>query len=389
VIGGFAAVLAIVITVWQVNASDDNGDDPRLTLERVGVNDGVRVQADTADASTPEVVSGSAETQTSEIDVRLKNTGGVSAFVSKANATILSAQPLEDCIEAGGEVRATGSYSITVPNRPISEPLQVSQEIDYQVEAGKVDRLTFSVGPDRESLSSVEVWVYVVDLELEFDGPSSPLRVGPVALISRSGGGAKQLDSAIAKGYFECAEGNLSIFKDAVGLANTNSAELEELIARSEAELESDGSPAAEQCLTDGSGGLRIAEICMRFSRREIVARITFAQEPPPSVTQVMLEVQATGSASRLRWVARLYDVGWRVGFIEEDDPATIRTAGHGCGPCQIFGGGREVELTSPPGDLRNTDEVSITAELQDVADPDIPRTVARMPGQLVLKQGS
>src|SRR3954466_7228046 len=95
-----------------------------------------------------------------------------------------------------------------------------------------------------------------------------------------------------------------------------------------------------------------------------------------------MMHITSDGSTDHLRWAARYFDDQWGVGFVEDDDPATLLYAGNGCGPCTIFGNGRQVELAVPPGATELTlKNLLITVEVQDFADPENPITISTVGG--------
>jgi hypothetical protein len=57
----------------------------------------------------------------------------------------------------------------------------------FEVEVGKVDRFTFSVGPDVQRASMEIPWLYVMDVALQYDESSKAFSIGTVAVDAQPG----------------------------------------------------------------------------------------------------------------------------------------------------------------------------------------------------------
>jgi hypothetical protein len=212
----------------------------RLEVERFAIQDPSAVEADMSNASAPTEQPTSVTVNTNLLDVTLRNTGTVAAFISDAEITVRYAKQLKNCEHSGGEARVSAQYSFKVP-RDVSSGQVVGREISFEVGAGAVDRLAFSVGPVEQSGSSAVPWLYVVDLKLKYSDSDDYFEVGSAALLARPGDGARQLKAGVEGGDYECLQQNADMIVGALALTKNASVELLELSAGHTAALGSYG----------------------------------------------------------------------------------------------------------------------------------------------------
>lgn len=174
-----------------VAAMPTSSNKAELELERFAVQDPSAIDADIYNVSVPDEPSQAGTVDANTLDVTVRNVGNVAAFISRAEIAVLFAEQLQSCY--GG---ASAHYSFKVPIEGSSLPRVIGRDISFQVEAGAVDRLTFSVGPTDESVSSVVPWLYVANLRLTYSDNTEPFEVGTAAPFSL----APAMDASNSKG---------------------------------------------------------------------------------------------------------------------------------------------------------------------------------------------
>jgi hypothetical protein len=329
---------------------------------------------------------------TNLLDVTLRNTGTVAAFISDAEITVRYAKQLKNCEHSGGEARVSAQYSFKVP-RDVSSGQVVGREISFEVGAGAVDRLAFSVGPVEQSGSSAVPWLYVVDLKLKYSDSDDYFEVGSAALLARPGDGARQLKAGVEGGDYECLQQNADMIVGALALTKNASVELLELSAGHTAALGSDGkAPAQEVCVEQTSSASRILiqNTCFKLTNRELTARVGLAQANTPEGAQILFRIGSPDAGLNLRWAALFIQGEWRAGFVERD--GSRAPSGTGCGICSVKFDGETLELKSATGQsLRNGDgtvvgSLEITSiELADATDRAAPITTQQLDAGLPL----
>jgi hypothetical protein len=80
------------------------------------------------------------------------------------------------------------------------------------------------------------------------------------------------------------------------------------------------------------------------------------------------MKIRPKGSQVTFGWESAFRGSEWHAGFIYKY-PSEYKVNGHGCGPCEIFGGSTQIELKTPPLDLGSFSELSIAVEMVDISD--------------------
>lgn len=377
VVAGIVTIAALIVAILQLLPKSARA---QLELQRFEVTDSGQVGATIFDVSDPSSSPTPGQVESSKIDVTLRNTGETAVFLSSVEFTLLYVEEMYNCKESGGEIRASANYSVTVPASPPPLPFTVSQDISFQVEPGLNDRLTFTVGPAQQSLSSEIPLLYVVDVALKYSDSSEPFRVGTAAVMSRPGSGQEQLATAIDNGDYACAERNSMLLNKMYEIPTVRSPDLEDLKQDFINALSPDPEPARAVCGANEGREVGIRRACFTFTKRQLTAGLSLSQNPTPGKTQVMIRISATGSGDLYSWVASYQEDGWQVGYIDEYDPLTLEYAGSGCFMCTIVGEGRDVSFSGPPGTRFSSNKLLVSAELQDASDPSQPITIASVP---------
>jgi len=370
------AIGAIVIAAMPTSSSE-----AKLQLEKFAVQDPSTVDAEIYNVSVPDEPPQAATVDTNTLDVTLRNMGNVAAFIPRAEIKVLFAEQLMSCHGGGGEARASAHYSFKVPVKEPSAGLIIGRDISFQVEAGAVDRLTFSVGPLDQSVSAQVPWLYVVDLRLTYSDSAEPFDVGTAAILARPGDGKKNLVRAFKSGDYDCLAHNADLISRAYEIPATRSSELQALKDEHEALLAPDPELASEACQAQdtNSTALSIDQACFTLTKRSLAARFTFSTPSIPEGTQIMMRIQVRELARQMRWAAVFLQGEWRVGFLENDDPAQD-ISGTGCGSCTVSQSPGGLEITIATGaSLQVTDDQVVSEivveiiELQDASEASSP----------------
>jgi hypothetical protein len=82
-----------------------------------------------------------------------------------------------------------------------------------------------------------------------------------------------------------------------------------------------------------------------------------------------------------MRWVTQFGETGWRAGFPEPEDPATIQWAANGCGDqCTASGDSTNVTIGFVATPSIGAPTYDVSAELLDATDPAHPKVLATLP---------
>lgn len=233
VIAGVAAVAALAVSVISFVPKHPTSS---LEVQRFAVEDPRSIDGESYDISDPSVPPAPAKVDSNIIDVALRNTGDIDAYITSARARVLYVRQMEDCMGAGGEAHARVNYSFLVPVDTFYQapavPFTLDRQISFTVAKGAVDRLTFTIGPQDQSLSSSNPWVYVVEVSLQYGDGNAPLQVGTAALLSRPGGGDSELSAAMGNSDAACIATNKDILGAAYDMTENRSTELSALKVR-------------------------------------------------------------------------------------------------------------------------------------------------------------
>jgi hypothetical protein len=119
--------------------------------------------------------------KTSVIDVALRNLGNAPALITRAEFKFQRVDALAPCTGAG-ELEYSAGYDIRVPHSLLGKgPFVKDRSMRFQVKPNTVDRVGFTVGPERFG-EGAWPWIYDVEILLHQD-TGQTLRVGRVLLL--------------------------------------------------------------------------------------------------------------------------------------------------------------------------------------------------------------
>jgi hypothetical protein len=178
--------------------------------------------------------------QTAQVEVRLRNTGTVGAYLHKAQFRVARFVPSEICAPPQGEVAVSARYPVVLPGNPTAGQL-VERPINQEVKAGDPDRFAFDMLVDIESSrharSAAPVGapgLYLLDISVYHDDSEEPVPAGQ-ALVAIPFPRTEQFvyhDGLIAAGLLvdpECPERNLRRLRSMLQTTGIRSPELERL----------------------------------------------------------------------------------------------------------------------------------------------------------------
>ncbi|WP_433717018.1 hypothetical protein ACQP2Y_23950 [Actinoplanes sp. CA-051413] len=122
-----------------------------------------------------------------KIDITLSNSSTGASLVAAAVVDVSVAQHLERCFAIGGSVVVSADYDVRIPNPPPPAPFMVTRDMRFEVESGRHDRFTLTIGPTPVGEGEAPMLV-VAAVTLVHDG-GSRLAAGTFALVD-SGYGA-------------------------------------------------------------------------------------------------------------------------------------------------------------------------------------------------------
>jgi hypothetical protein len=117
-----------------------------------------------------------------KIDITLANPGSGSSLITAAVLEVSDSRHLEPCVNIGGAVEVSMNYDVPIPDpSERSAPFTVTRDMRFEVESGKHDRFTLTVGP-RTVVEGVTPMLLIVAVTLIHDGGSA-LPAGTFAVV--------------------------------------------------------------------------------------------------------------------------------------------------------------------------------------------------------------
>ncbi|WP_040694395.1 hypothetical protein [Nocardia vinacea] len=237
VIGTVVTVLAVGISTYvlfpdpdhqtvQVAAPALPDPRPKVELSGLAVADPALLDADRKLLGYPQQAT---SIDVTPVDITLKNTGNAPAVIVRADVEFTYVETLFNCTGSGPGL-VTANYDITFPSPPDTpaRPFSKSHGMRFIIEAGKVDRLTLTLGPDKQpEVTSLVIGAHIT---LVFDDDSR-FDVGNVALLTTSGTGAERfsIGSPPNSSQLPCQQKNASVLDRLYQIPATRSAEIEQL----------------------------------------------------------------------------------------------------------------------------------------------------------------
>jgi hypothetical protein len=379
-------VIAALIAIYPIFADDDAS----LEVIAFEVRDPGEVDATVYDVSDPEGSQQQQTINTNQFDITLQNDGGMSAFIEEIEVTLKYAQQMEDCRQSGGEMRVSAEYTVPVPVDGRAVPFDLSRDISFEVEAGRVDRMSISLGPEEQSISSAVPWVYAAEISLRYNGGDETVKVGSGAVLARPGEAAGQLEAALEGNFKDCVAVNADMFDEAIAEADEASAELREMQASFRAALAPSSTvpatPAVASCLTGGAAAMDIVSACFTYRADTLEAVVETTPSLPPMVSHVVMSIEQKPDGAPLRWASRWFGDQWGAGFVT-DDLQEDQYGGNGCGPCAVEGDARGFTSSTPTYGLFTATTLSVRVSLVDFSIPESPVVLVSY-GPVEVQQG-
>lgn len=175
-ISSLGALTIGVLTFFQDQGAIQRETSSSLQVVKASVKTVEDIKGQIIDTSYPESQSDTQLTS-SVIDLLLENTGGKTAIITSATATIRQVQKFEAC--RGGPIYVSGFYQIKVPDTQ-DLPVDLRVDLPFSVDGNSEDRLVISIGPERSSSSD---WgsIYQTEVTLQL-GDGTSLNVGKFIL---------------------------------------------------------------------------------------------------------------------------------------------------------------------------------------------------------------
>ncbi|MFF2026903.1 hypothetical protein [Rhodococcus koreensis] len=299
IVGTFLTILAIAAStalLWPKPAR------PALEVAALRVADPSKIDADlynaVSDAKEPfenESIDATAA------DITLKNNGTAPALITGAEVDVLYAEQMKDCTQGGGgPVVVSAGYSVKLPTPVPPRPFTVDREMRYEVKGGSTDRMTLSVGPDRQSFSSRLPYLIVAHISLEHDKSTERLDVGNIAIAVRAGQGYDQADGALDR---ECVEENFKLVEKLFEIQAVRSDEVNYVRDKYAAILADDQQPAKEQC-QDWQDSSAISRLCAKYTKSELNVSISLRDRPALDRTMIVVRLTPKGRDLQYRILA-------------------------------------------------------------------------------------
>ncbi|MGW7467536.1 hypothetical protein ACWGJT_23350 [Streptomyces xantholiticus] len=185
-----AAVVALCLTIYYGNDSSDSGRsqadtgtseaarEANLKVARVAAYVEAGIDGKFIDDSGEEVgkVKGRSGPH---LDVTFENRAPGPSLITKATLRLREAGFFPACHPMGSDLAVSMNYEFRLPAELPTKPYEQTKEISFMVEENDLDRLTLTVGPDVEGVTS---WYGVADIVFEHDG-GKKTTLGPIAVV--------------------------------------------------------------------------------------------------------------------------------------------------------------------------------------------------------------
>ncbi|MGV9613186.1 hypothetical protein [Nocardia xishanensis] len=238
-------------------------------------------------------------------DITLKNNGSAPALITAANVEVLFAEQLDDCVMAGGgpsviSAHYTAKLPIPIPSRPFA----VTRDMRFEVKGGAVDRLSFSVGPEQQNISSPKPYLIVARVALVHDGSAS-LEIGNIAVVTNTNAIRRQAAEPVD---IQCVEKNSALLDSLYEIQAVRSAEIDHLRDRYREIRAPETAPAQQRCQSWQEPS-PIPQLCATYRQHELSVSVRLTEPPVVDKTMIVIRVDTGDPAQRYRIVVALQTI--------------------------------------------------------------------------------
>ncbi|MBF6299061.1 hypothetical protein IU459_16145 [Nocardia amamiensis] len=238
-------------------------------------------------------------------DITLKNNGSAPALITAANVQVLFAEQLDDCAKAGGGPSViTGHYTAKLPTPLPSRPFAVKRDMRFEVKGGSVDRLSFSVGPEQQNISSPRPYLIVAHVALVHDGSAS-LDVGNIAIVTNTNAIRRQAAEPVD---IQCVEKNSALLDSLYEIQAIRSTEIDHLRDRYREILTPETVPAQQRC-RNWPESSQIPQLCATYRQRELSVSVHLTEPPVVDKTMIVVRVDTDDPAQKYQVVVALQTI--------------------------------------------------------------------------------
>ncbi|MFC9437468.1 hypothetical protein [Nocardia sp. NPDC057030] len=278
-------LVAVFVSTYLLWPADPQ---PKLELAKLAVDDPADISADRHIAGEqPDMVDAKQKVKASAVDITLKNNGNAPAVILGAKVDILYAEQMQNCPHSGGEVSVSANYDLRLPTPLPPRPFGIEREMRFEVKGGSTDRMTLTIGPDRQTLSSSIPYLFAAHIRLVQD-TGAVLDVGAVALAAMPGQASSNLNGSDVQEP-QCIANNAQIVRTLFETQAVPAPELIELRRRYDELTTPDSGPATRVCTRESAPGLE--SVCATYTRQAIVTEIKLTDPPTPGLTKLAVLV--------------------------------------------------------------------------------------------------
>jgi hypothetical protein len=233
----------------------------------------------------------------SVIDITIKNSGSLTSLITDAEFRFRRAQAI--CNLGGGPIEISGLYDVKVPDSSSRTPLTLHRKLRYEVRPNSLERLAFTVGPERSG-EPFNPWLYQMEIFFHYDTSSSPLHVGTATLaapIFKEEHWGDYFQAPDDTEHARCLDQNVGLVQDLIRVPSEWSSEFADLVRFLGMGREQGSYRADEHCVEDRIGetqaqSVDIHRICAFYNGKFVSVRIAIAgPTKPDDLAAYVLEV--------------------------------------------------------------------------------------------------
>jgi hypothetical protein len=397
VVAGVAGVGALVAGLLQIWPSTPSAD---VKIVNVAVQKPSSVDA-TVYSETDDKDRSKGNVDATVIDVTVKNVGSIPAVILEASFAFRFAEEMQNCPGGGDAGLVSGEYAVVVPTLPPPRPFTINRGMRYVLEPGKVNRFTFSIGPAvQRDANEGGPWLYAVDGSLRIDEMPKLAKLGTVAIVAQPHMLIQRPDPGFDA---SCLTYNQSLMARLAKIDAIRSTELTQAIKEwtSYVPRPAATAPSSFKVCAEGkpmTGQLSLKSVCYSYTKSLLSARFILSGSARPNMTQVMIRI-TTSNGEKLIWATRYRGETWTVGFVADDDPASLPWAGSGCDiapasrQCTVGSDsqGITIAINLEMGRSLDYPSLDLVAEIQNAPVGQSPTVLSSVPaiGHLTVAQGS
>lgn len=238
-------------------------------------------------------------------DITLKNNGSAPALITAASVQVLFAEQLDDCAQGGGGPSVISAhYTAKLPTPIPSRPFAVQRDMRFEVKGGTVDRLSFSVGPEQQNISSPRPYLIVAHVALVHDG-SAALDIGNIAVVTNTNAIRRQAAEPVD---LQCVEKNSTLLDSLYEIQAVRSAEIDHLRDRYREIRAPETVPAQQRCQS-WQEPPQISQLCATYRPRELSVSVHLTEPPVVDKTMIVVRVDTGDPAQKYQIVVALQTI--------------------------------------------------------------------------------